>query len=205
MDHRVFSGAAMSQASIRPRVAIPAVTIALAVIVWRLLPSSRTTPAIPPPHRATRPIEPSWDSERVAIPVTVDPILGQKELLRPRTSNLPISQIDTDEETPFLEVQHLDNGQLHVVSGTTNGFSGEKVELRFVPRESGVVAAEATVDNFYDFGPPFAHFWKDLKGDVKLSANTWRHGDVVLVDFDLEGLLEGHVHATQGHLRVAVP
>lgn len=196
----------MSNATIRPRVAIPAVAIVLAIIVWRLWFADSNADAIPTSRNvATRPRDPSWDSEHVAIPVSVDSTLGRDESREKRVSNVPLRQLNPYVDEHFLEVNHFDDGQLHLVAGTTDGYSGDKAEIHLRPTADGAVLAEVSADDFYDFGPPFSHFWHELQGHVKVNASTWKHGDVVLVDFELRGQLDGESRSSSGRLRVEVP
>lgn len=145
----------------------------------------------------------TWDSQHRSIDVRIDPLLGRSGIRDQDFRAAANARVSARPE-PFSWSALVDGGQLVVVSGRGNGFSGTKTELRFTSRADGTVAGEGATCCFVDVWPT-DDFWTELSGHAVLSTNSWKHGDVLFLEYEVCGTHNGVPLVDSGRLRVELP
>lgn len=205
---------------------------ALAVIVWELAAQSSAmrVPAVTSSHAdvirlsMTRPVaqsdsavsfvapdlpqpEPSWQLHYVALELQIDPDVairggGAFESLENRPEE---SFWREDIPARYLSAHLRDSGRLDVVHGTSRGGDVQQAELRFLSDANGRVFGGVVVRANPSGNQVWGSFWTNVKGRATLSANRWKSGDVLLIDYQIDGFVGARIQTAHGRLRVVVP
>lgn len=144
----------------------------------------------------------AWAALAVSIPVRVDTNLEKTGPVRalPRHGHDLELVWDLADSTRYGEFELLEDGTLQLVDGTTDGYGGAQIEIHLRARVNAIPAAEVAVHDFGDAGPPFEFVWTKCVGEIVLSANRWKRGDLLVIGYDMHGEREGYSRSTDGRL-----